>query len=99
MNSVVPRRRQPWGAVLSSAPWDGRPVRPEPLRMPATAASPLPGVETPLPMSCRRLAFGTMLAAANWKGTPKVTFATPVQAAIATDFAPTEQLSSLEVIG
>ncbi len=91
MNSTVPRRRQPWGALLSSAPWDGRPVIPEPLRMPATAASPVIGIETPLPMSRRRQAFGTMLAAANWKGIPKVTV--PVPVANASDLPP------LEIIG
>lgn len=95
MNSTVPRRRQPWGAVLSSAPWDGRPVIVEPLRMPATVASPVLGIETPLPMSYRRQAFGTMLAAANWKGIPKVI----VPATIATDFATTEPLLPLEVLG
>lgn len=99
MNSAVPRRRQPWGAVLSSAPWDGRPVTPEPLRIPATAASPVLGIETPLPMSYRRQAFGKMLAAANWKGIPKVIVATPVQAVIVPEFAPNELLLPLEVLG
>ncbi len=93
MNSTVPRRRQPWGAVLSSAPWDGRPVIVEPLRIPATVASPVIGIETPLPMSRRRQAFGTMLAAANWKGIPKVTV--PVSIAIAS----IETLPPLENIG
>lgn len=65
MNLPVPRRRQPWGAVLASAPWDGRAVTPEPVRMPATAAAPLAGDR---PRSPRRAAFGALLTAAPWSG-------------------------------
>jgi hypothetical protein len=77
MNHPVPRRRQPWGAVLSNAPWDGKPIAPEPTRMPNTLAAPLP-TSTRAPTSRKRQAFGSLLQATPWAGAPRVAVHVPV---------------------
>lgn len=61
-------RRQPWGSVWATAPWDGRARQPDPVRMPATAAAPVPAAAAAVPL--RRRAFGRLLQAAPWAGPP-----------------------------
>jgi hypothetical protein len=98
MTTPIPRRRQPWGAVLAAAPWDGVPVRPDPVRIPATAAAPVEVTSPPRPTTRRRTAFGALLAAAPWAGSDKVT-RVAAAAVTVTDLESAEEFTTLEVVG
>lgn len=98
MNLPVPRRRQPWGAVLTSAPWDGVPVPPEPVRIPATEAAPVP-VATVRPTSRRRMAFGALIAGTPWNHSTGRTDRTPARAQADTVWDSLNDYTTLEVVG
>jgi hypothetical protein len=69
----VPRRRQPWGALWSKAPWDGKPVVSTPVVAPAASASVAALrhlSDAPRSRVLIRTSFGKLMQNAPWTAKP-----------------------------
>ena len=96
-------RRRSWGALWAKAGWDGTAPVVEPLRIPNTAAAPLPQYTGQVrPRTLRMTAFGRLFVGLPWDGPPKnataaasVNFDLPIPTSAHEDSA---QLGSAETL-